>query len=102
MTKTCPLGHTCDECLWQLDRIQDNHQTGETRVTKICAVVEMVMMAQETARQTYSVGAAVESFREETIKGNDVMARMLLEGIESANGNGAEKRLDYDPSGILP
>jgi len=79
MDRTCPLGHTCDRCLWHMKVIKENIQTGEVDVFPQCAVLTIAEQAGEQAKQLYSLGAAVESQRNVT---HDA-ARMLYGAINS-------------------
>ena len=61
--RTCPLGHTCDQCLWEVETQKTNPATQEIAVIKNCAIVESVLAQVATFQQTHSVGAAIESTR---------------------------------------
>jgi len=67
--KTCPLGHTCDQCLWQVEHVTEDVTTGQVRVDKMCAVVAQVHLAQHIYRETNSVGSTIDKFRHETTQG---------------------------------
>ncbi len=83
--KSCPLGHTCDACLWQTHLRGHNPQTGQEVDQVGCAVAFLPMLLIENSQQQRSTGAAVESFRNEMVQGNGLM----LELMHSA----AQKRL---------
>jgi hypothetical protein len=71
MDKSCPLGHTCDACLWQVRTVREHIQTGEVDVVQQCAMLALVEHASEQGRQLYSLGGAVESQRNVTAAAAD-------------------------------
>ena len=71
MDKSCPLGHTCDACLWQVRTVKEHIQTGEVDVVQQCAMVALVEHASEQGLQLYSLGGAVESQRNVTAAAAD-------------------------------
>ena len=78
--RTCPLGHTCDSCLWETEVTKENVQTMEVKTFRQCALVTIAEQSGEQARMTYSLGAAIESQRNETTN-----AAHLLAGAINAN-----------------
>jgi len=78
--RTCPLGHTCDSCLWETEVTKENVQTMEVKTFRQCALVTIAEQAGEQAKMTYSLGAAIESQRNE-----NVSAAHLLAGAINAN-----------------
>ena len=89
---SCPLGHKCEEardgaihrCVWLVQLRGKNPQTGEEMDEKGCAMAWMPILLIETAGATRGTSAAVESFRNEMVKANEMV---LL------NGNPSIKRL---------
>ena len=76
---TCPLGSKCEEardgkiyrCAWFTKLAGENPQTGELIDEQGCAMSWMPMLLIENGRQQRSTSAAVESFRNEVVKGNE-------------------------------
>ena len=79
MDRSCPLGHVCEACLWQVRTVKENLQTGEVDVVQQCAFVAMVEHASEQGRQLYSLGGAVESQRNATAAAVGQLAETLAE-----------------------
>jgi hypothetical protein len=77
MDRSCPLGHTCDACLWHVKTVKEHLQTGEVDVVQQCALVALVEHATEQGRQLYSLGGAVESQRNVTAAAADKLAGAL-------------------------
>ena len=81
----CPLiqkGCKGHKCAWYTC-IQGVHpQTGETINDWKCAVAWMPMMAVEIASKENQTGAAVESFRNEVVKANQVNQQLYIAGLE--------------------
>ena len=75
---TCPLGSKCEEikdgaihkCAWYIKLAGTNPTTGETLDEQGCAMSWMPMLLIENSQQQRSTGAAVESFRNETMQAN--------------------------------
>ena len=92
MSKSCPLGHTCDNCLWHVHVSGQHPQTGAVIDTWDCAMVWMPVLMVENSRQQHQTAAAVESFRNEMVKGNDAFVGMLSLAAENESvrkiGNG--------------
>lgn len=93
---TCPLGHTCEEvrdgkiyrCRWYVQVAGENPQTGEKVDTWDCAIAWGPVLAVEQARTNRGQTAALESFRNEMVAGQDTFARL----VQAA----AQKRLPND------
>jgi len=78
----CPmLGKACvgEQCAWWTHLRGMNPQTGQEIDKEECAIATLPILLVENSRQQYSTGAAVESFRNEMVKGNDLLASALLE-----------------------
>jgi hypothetical protein len=89
--KTCPLGHTCDQCLWHTHIIGLSPQTGQPVDDFKCAIAWLPLLLVENSQRQYQTAAAVESFRNEMVKSNDVLATLLIEAPEQA------RSLTHDP-----
>lgn len=65
--KTCPLGHTCNACLWQVRLRGTNPQTGQEVDKEDCAMAVLPLLMVENAQKAQQTAAAVESFRNQVI-----------------------------------
>ena len=75
----CPLiGEDCRglECSWFTQVRGTNPQTGEEMDEWGCAVTWLPMLLIETSNQARQTGAAVESFRNETVNTRNMLATM--------------------------
>lgn len=84
----CPLtGDNCmkHECEWYIQVMGNNPQTGEPVNKFGCAISFLPMLLIENSQQQRQTGAAVESFRNEMVKGNDKMFG-LFDGAKRLNG----------------
>lgn len=91
---TCPLGHKCEEvrdgaihrCAWFVQMAGQNPQTGEVVDEKGCAMSWMPVLLVENSRVSRGTSAAVESFRNEMVKANEVSQQVLLAaaGVDQA------------------
>jgi hypothetical protein len=66
--KTCPLGHTCDRCLWHTKLRGINPQTGNEVDNEGCAIAFLPILLIENSQQQRQTSAAVESTRNEVLK----------------------------------
>lgn len=86
--KKCPLvGEECwgHECEW-FQKIQGSHpQTGEYIDKYMCAYLWHNILLIENSQQQRQTGAAVESFRNEMVKSNNLLANKVAETIVSEN-----------------
>jgi hypothetical protein len=73
MEKTCPFGHKCEKCLLQTTLRGINPQTGAEVDNIGCALAFIPILLVENSNQQRQVGAAVESFRNEMVQGNNMM-----------------------------
>ena len=80
--KSCPLGHTCDSCLWHVQLRGTNPQSGQEIDQRGCAIAWLPVLLIENAQQGRGTAAAVESFRNEVVKGNQALAYSLLQASE--------------------
>jgi hypothetical protein len=78
----CPLDNfnPCRqlECAWFLKIAGKNPNTGETVDDWGCSMAWMPILMIENSQQQRSTGAAVESFRNEMVKANEVGQKVLL------------------------
>lgn len=66
------------ECAWFLKVAGTNPNTGKDVEDWGCAMAWMPVLMIENSQQQRSTGAAVESFRNEMVKANEVGQRVLL------------------------
>ena len=89
---SCPLGSKCEEikdgaihrCAWYIQMEGVNPQNGQTFNKKDCAIAWQPLLSIEMARTNQGQTAALESFRNEMVKGNQQMTKALLHAAESA------------------
>jgi hypothetical protein len=78
----CPLDNfnPCRQldCAWFLKIAGKNPNTGEDIDDWGCSMAWLPIMMIENSQQQRSTGAAVESFRNEMVKANEVGQRVLL------------------------
>jgi hypothetical protein len=85
----CPLDsfNPCRqlECAWFMQIRGTNPNSGELVDEWGCSMTWMPMLMIENSQQQRQTGAAVESFRNEMVKSNEVGQRVLLEvaGVSS-------------------
>ena len=83
--KFCPLiGKDCIElkCAWFCQVRGTNPQTGEDVDEWGCSVAWMPMLLVENSQQQRSTGAAVESFRNESVKGNQQNQQLYIHALQ--------------------
>lgn len=66
------------ECAWFMKVAGTNPNTGKDVEDWGCAMAWMPVLMIENSQQQRSTGAAVESFRNEMVKANEVGQRVLL------------------------
>jgi len=82
--KFCPLiGEDCLElkCAWYSQVRGVNPQTGQEVDEWGCAVTWMPMLLIENSQQQRQTGAAVESFRNETVKVNQQAQQLFVNAL---------------------
>jgi len=89
---TCPLGSECEEirdnkiyrCMWYTKVSGTDPNTGDTVDDWSCAISWMPTLQIEMANTNRQTGAAVESFRNETVKGQSTFNQLIAkaQGIE--------------------
>lgn len=80
---TCPLHRSrmskvCHTCPWWQHVRGNNPQTGAEMDKWECAIALLPLLMIEGAQQSRQTGAAVESFRNEMVKANQVSTEALL------------------------
>lgn len=84
----CPLNNfePCKQldCAWFIELHGTNPNTGEPIKDWGCAMAMMPMMLIENARQQHSTAAAVESFRNEMVKSNEVGQQVLMAALQQS------------------
>ena len=66
------------DCAWFIKIVGKNPNTGEDIEDWGCSIAWMPILMIENSQQQRSTGAAVESFRNEMVKNNEVGQRVLL------------------------
>lgn len=66
------------ECAWFMKIAGTNPNTGKEVEEWGCSMAWLPMLMIENSQQQRSTGAAVESFRNEMVKANEVSQRVLL------------------------
>jgi hypothetical protein len=66
--RSCPLGHSCEKCLWFTKLRGQNPQTGQEMDSEGCAIAFLPILLIENSQQQRQTAAAVESTRNEVIK----------------------------------
>lgn len=89
---TCPLGSECEEiknnkiyrCMWYTKIVGTDSNTGETHDDWSCAITWMPTLQIEMSNTNRQTGAAIESFRNETVKGQSTFNQLLAkaQGLE--------------------
>jgi len=70
------------ECSWYTQLRGTNPNTGEPVDEWGCAVTWMPIMAVEIAHKSNQTGAAVESFRNEVVKGNRENQQLYINAVQ--------------------
>lgn len=85
----CPLGSVCEQvkdgsihrCAWFINLKGTNPNDGKEIDQWGCAMAWMPLLAIENSQQQRQTGAAVESFRNEMVKNNEIGQRVLLASL---------------------
>lgn len=88
--KICPmLKKPCieHECMWYIQLRGTHPQTGEPVDSFDCTMVVQPLLMIENSNQQRKTGAAIESFRNETIKSNFTTQQLLLEAANTNNNS---------------
>lgn len=73
------------ECAWFMKVRGSNPNTGEEIDDYGCSVAWLPVLMIENSQQQRQTGAAVESFRNEMVRANEVGQQMLLATVQQAN-----------------
>lgn len=92
---SCPLGHKCEEardgflhrCVWFIRMVGMNPVSGEEMDEYGCAMAWTPILLVENARTGRGTSAAVESFRNEMVKANEMTKEIVLSGMAIAANN---------------
>ena len=90
---TCPLGAKCEEakdgalhrCAWYIQVRGTNPNDGKEVDQWGCSMAWMPLLAIENSQQQRQTGAAVESFRNEMVKNNEMGQRILLASLKNSD-----------------
>lgn len=87
----CPLNNfnPCKEldCAWFMRIRGANPNTGEEVDEWGCSMAWLPVLMIENSQQQRQTGAAVESFRNEMVKANEMSNQVLLATVTNANPN---------------
>lgn len=85
----CPLNNfePCKqlECAWFIKMRGSNPNTGEDVDEWACSIAWLPILLIENSQQQRATGAAVESFRNEMVKANEVNTMLLVETAKRTN-----------------
>jgi hypothetical protein len=70
------------KCSWYTQMRGTNPNTGEPVDEWACAIAWMPIMAVEIAQKSNQTGAAVESFRNEVVKGNQQNQQLYIQALQ--------------------
>lgn len=79
--RTCPLGHTCESCLWNVKIRGTNPSTGQEVDREDCAIAWLPMLLIENSQQQAQTAAAVESTRNAVTES----AELLTDAMNTAS-----------------
>lgn len=88
---TCPLGHECEKavnghlevCAWWVELAGNDPQTGNPLTNvKRCALAWMPILQVEVAGTNRGQTAAIESFRNETVKGQNITHQIMMQAAQ--------------------
>ena len=71
------------ECAWFIQVRGHNPNTGQEVDEWACSMAWMPMLLIENSQQQRQTGAAVESFRNEMVKANEVSQQVLLSTVQA-------------------
>jgi len=92
---TCPLGSECEtaennvikRCAWYTKIVGTDPNTGKEIEDWSCAMSWLPTLLIENAAQSRSTSSAVESFRNEMVKSNDLSRALLISTDKQLIGN---------------
>lgn len=91
----CPLGSQCEEakdgavhrCMWYTQVRGIHPQTGEEIDEWNCAMAWIPILTIDNSQQSRATGAAVESFRNEMVEGNNLLMALANQQKKSITEN---------------
>jgi hypothetical protein len=98
----CPLMRgKCIEtrCMWWVQLRVTNKNTGQEVDEGGCAISFMPMLMIETANVQRQTGAAIESLRNENIRGEDMTRKVLMTGMGMFEPANRQALIEEDKSG---
>lgn len=85
----CPLNNfePCKQmdCAWFIEVRGLHPQTGEEIAEWGCSMSMLPVLLMENGRQTSHAGAAIESFRNEMVKSNQLNTEIMAAAVEGRN-----------------
>jgi hypothetical protein len=96
--KVCPLhkkdmSEVCHKCPWWTQLKGKNPNTGQPVDEWACSISFLPVLLCENSQESRQTGAAVESFRNEMVKANQLTNNLLMYNVEAAKnitGNDAK------------
>ena len=80
-SKSCPLGHTCSSCHWLVRMRGVDPTSGQEIDDDKCAIAWLPILLVENSQQQRSTSHAVESFRNEMVNSNEVIAQVMIANL---------------------
>ncbi len=103
--KKCPLlNKPCigSECMWAT-RLQGNDpQTGNPIDEESCAVTWLPMLLTQSIQASHQVGAAVESARNQAVKGNEESVALTKDLVDLVRAGQSPAGYSLDCSSVQP
>lgn len=89
----CPLGGRCEEirdnkqyrCAWYTKLVGKDPQSNKEIDEWACAMAWMPVMMVENAQRVRGMTAATESFRNESVKGQNTFNKLIATAIDNNN-----------------
>jgi len=96
MEKECPLGGQCEKCIMYLNWYTTELATEKVEHTKQCLFISQTQLLGDMSKKLDRNQAAVESFRNEMVKGQMEFNTMISRGsnlrrISNGNDNNNNK-----------
>jgi len=96
----CPLGKKCPKCDWYIDLHGTNPNTGEQINNKMCAIVAMPILAIELRKSLDGIHAAVNSERNENVRGFQAVSDTFMAAAKAASGRRELETEDLPQLGV--
>lgn len=81
MEKECPLGGECEKCILYLDWYTTEKATEKVEHTKQCLFISQTQLLGDISNKLDRNQAAIESFRNETVKGQAEFNKLFAFGL---------------------